>query len=103
MPRTVLIKAETGSILETPITTLPKLAELQAAVGGYIEVIPYFETYNGEKCVAFCNEEGKLKGFPPNHEAHRLWQKAVGRAISNDYLVGDIFIIVGDEKFLEAL
>lgn len=102
MPRTVLISTN-GTILETPIKEPPSLDVLQKAVGGHIECVPYFTRYGEERCIAFCNEEGKLEGLPPNPVAQNLWEKAVGDGLLGDFLVGNILLVVGDEKFLEQL
>ena len=77
--------------------------ELQKAVGGYIESIPYFELFNGIPCEAYCNEEGKLDGLPVNHAATSLWEEQVPGArdlfagdrliLTGDYLVGDVAIV----------
>lgn len=55
---------------------------------------------NGERlrCVAFCNEEGKLHGLPLNSVATRMWQTQVGRPL-DDVLVGDILLVIGDRHF----
>jgi hypothetical protein len=88
-----------------------KLQDLNAAVGGYIEVVPYFDSLpvDGGRvpCRAFCNEHGKLNGGSPwNDVANALWRDAL--AYQNlgpidDYLVGSIAVVVGDEAFMEAL
>lgn len=85
------------------LTAPPTLEQLQAAVGGHIEVVPLFTKYNGAECVAFCNEEGKLENLAPNLFAQMLWEHAVGGPIADDFLVGPIAIIEGDEELLRAL
>jgi hypothetical protein len=70
------------------------LEDLQEGVGGYIETVPYFDNYKNERCVAFCNEYGKLNGDPMNGTATRLWWDALGQPVT-DYLVGDIVIVQG--------
>ena len=89
------------------LLAVPELEELQEAVRGYIEQIPYFEIYEGQPCIAFCNEEAKLHGFPYNHPANSAWRiafkAATGKTPEPDYLVGPIAIVTGDEEFLEAL
>ena len=60
-----------------------KLEELQAIVGGYIEVLPI-----NNKEVLVCDEEGKLKGYPLNIAATDIVQS---NGISN-YIVGDVLI-----------
>lgn len=92
-----------GSQIVTRLTAPPTIEQLHAAVGGYIEMVPFFTTFEGNECVAFCNEEGKLEGLPPNIPAQILWQIAVRRVIRDDLLVGPIVVITGDEELLRAL
>lgn len=60
------------------------LEELQAVVGGYIEIA---EMKGGEFMVI--NEEGKLKGLPFNEKATELYQKKV---YQGDFIVGDVLV-----------
>jgi hypothetical protein len=109
---------------------------LQQRVGGLVEVIPYFDTVKIEqvpqapddaylsllkrasekpvRCVAFCNEEGKLKGIGYNELATRLWAMSMvnlgvvrpnddGDVMLDDVLVGPVVIAFGDDEFLESL
>jgi Domain of unknown function (DUF3846) len=92
-----------GTTTFTSLSASPTLEQLQTAVGGHLEVVPLFTHLNGETCVVFCNEEGKLEGLEPNDLAQLLWEKAVGRPIRDDYLVGPIAIITGDRALLAAL
>lgn len=90
---------ETSVLLLAP----PSLEQLQAAVGGHIEVIPYFTRFRGADCVAFCNEEGKLESLAPNIIGQMLWEQAVGQPVRDDFLVGPIAIVTGDAELLAAL
>ena len=94
-----------GRVRKEAITQAPELGLLNAIVGGPIELVPFFTSYGGNSCVAFCNEHGKLppKILPLNVHAQVLWEKAVGRRITEDYLVGTIAIIVGPQSFLGTL
>jgi hypothetical protein len=85
------------------LTTLPTLDMLVFGVEGHIELVPRFTKFGGRSCVAFCNEEGKMQGKQPNHLAHILWEENVGRLITEDYLVGNIVIIVADASFLARM
>lgn len=76
------------------------LDTLQNAVGGFIEVVPHFDSFEGKRCVAFCNEEGKLRNLPLNAEATGLWNWTKRHG---DFLVGSIAIITGDAEFMESL
>lgn len=78
----------------------PSLEDLQAAVGGYIERVPFYDNHNGQKAIAFCNEEGKLKGKPINSVMTALWQ---GSCRTRDVLVGDIIVLVGPASELEEM
>ena len=94
-----------GRIRKEGIDKAPDYTELNKIVGGHIELIPFFTHYNGHPCVAFCNEEGKFPHFnlPYNRYAQALWEKAAGRLITEDCLVGTIAIIVGPQSFLNQL
>lgn len=91
-----------------------ELDDLRAGVGGYIEIVPYFNTigYAGVvmDCIAFCNEYGKIENMRLNAQATMAWDmalKRVGRSLLRttgqpaDYLVGNIIIIFGDKEFME--
>lgn len=73
----------------------PGLAALQEAVGGYIEVVPYFTVYKERMCTVLCNEEGKLVGAAPNNEATAAWRASFP---TDDVLVGDIAVVYGGLK-----
>lgn len=91
MTRTMTILRPDG---RKDIHDLPETGELtamQEAVGGYIELVPYFETFEGEPCEAYCNEEGKLHGLPVNGPATAYWRGQVKRLA--DVLVGNVIII----------
>ena len=71
------------------------LETVQKAVGGYIEAVPYFTEYEGEKCQAWCDEGGKLKGYELNRDATLKWATQVEFPL-RDVLVGDIVILTGE-------
>jgi hypothetical protein len=89
----------------------PELKYFTDAVGGYIEVVPYFTSivWDGQlhECVAFCDEEGKIKRKEPNVSADLFWRMAQERAglkmMIDDYLVGDICVVFGDKEFMREL
>lgn len=64
------------------------LEELQAIVGGYIELVQLPQDME-----MYCNEEGKLKGLPYNSVATALTRKVLA---ASDEIVGDV--IVGSYK-----
>lgn len=68
-----------------------ELEEAQKLVGGYIQII-----HLGNDEVMILDEEGKLKGYPANHEASfiALSRKAIHWT---DYIVGDVVICKNNE------
>lgn len=78
---------------------------LQEAVGGYIELVPYFNEFRGAFCVAWCNEHGKISTPPMevNKKANEHWAIALNGAAMFDTLRGPILIVQGDNEFIEAL
>lgn len=76
----------TGEVIETQPKngTDFELDELQAAVGGYIEVI---NLRDGRLIV--CDEEGKCKGKERNHKATDIFHSVFG---NNDFMVGDVLV-----------
>jgi hypothetical protein len=86
------------------LNTIPKFNEIKSGLnGGLLELVPRLNTFYGRNCVAFCDEEGKMKGLPYNMLAQTLWEQSLGRPILEDHLVGPIVIIVGSQSFLEQL
>lgn len=61
-----------------------QLDELQAIVGGYIEVV-----YLPNNRIMILNEEGKLDKLPLNQKATEVFQKAHG---PHDVIVGPVLI-----------
>jgi len=82
----------------------PELKTLQELVGGYIEMVPRFTSFAGEACIAYCNEDGKMKRLPVNAEMTVLWAQNLGTTINmmRDELRGPIVVISGDREFMEA-
>lgn len=95
----------------------PKLEELQAVVGGYLELVPRFKTFAYSSvvmdCVALCNEDGKRKQLPVNRAATLAWASALHRDgfeliddkthIPKEWLVGNVIVIFGDREFMSEL
>lgn len=87
-----------GSKVFSSLDKAPSLAQLRKAIGGgFIELVPNFSKYAGQPCVAFCDEEGKIKGLPENEEASRLWGEM------QDYLAGPVVIVISDPATLREL
>jgi hypothetical protein len=94
------------------------LDELKEVIGGgWLEAVPGFTTLPWAgivmDCVAFCDEEGKLKNLPHNQIATDLWEQSLRRKGATladhplrqhaDYLVGTIAVVFGDREFMEEL
>ena len=95
MGKLITLKTDGTVLVEDNVESIG-LGRLHEGVGGYIETVPYFNTYKGEPCFAFCDEEGKLKGKAVNANATRLWYDILGRVVG-DFLVGDILIVQGED------
>lgn len=100
-----------GDLHHKQLDRPPSIDELQEAVGGYIEVIPFFDSiaYAGVvmHCVAFCNEDGKREALPINDRANTLWHRALERngmrQLMRDQLVGPIAVVFGDRELMAEL
>ncbi|MBI4201193.1 MAG: DUF3846 domain-containing protein [Chloroflexi bacterium] len=66
-----------------------KLEELQAIVGGFIEIV----ALPGRRIMVL-NEEGKLKQLPSNAAATAL---ARGTIAGSDFIVGDVLVCLSKE------
>jgi hypothetical protein len=75
----------------------PALSLLKEWVGGFIESVPYFDTYGDKLCVVFCNEEGKLMNLAKNPKATFLWAAALMPHMPQDILHGNIVIITAED------
>lgn len=100
-PYMVVLQARGGE-QRTDLTEVPDYLVLKAALnGGMLQLVPYFRRYNGSPCVAFCDEEGKIKKLPVNLKANTEWVEQIG--LIDDVLVGPIVIVCGNDKFLDKL
>ena len=66
------------------------LEELQAMVGGWLEVV-----YLPDGNLLVIDEEGKLKNYPRNEQATRL---AASRLFRGDYIAGNAVIVTLQER-----
>lgn len=87
------------------LTEAPDYTELQTAVDGFIELVPFFTIFKNEECVAFCNEEGKIFNLEVNESATALWAESMNRQGMplGDVLMGTVVIITGDDELMGAL
>lgn len=93
---TMLTIKATGDLVESQVRP-DDLAAMQAAVGGYIESVPYWDHFdhNGTatRCWAICNKEGKNNDLPVNLVATALWFRACPQMAGRDVLVGDVALM----------
>ena len=74
MSYVVYVIAADGRVERTTQPKMPSLEQLQAAVGGYIETVPYFTKLLGHKRgTAYCNEDGLALRLPHNPRASAEW------------------------------
>jgi hypothetical protein len=73
-------------------TKPPRLADLQGAVGGYVECVR-FGGLDGWG-VGWLNEEGKLEGLAPNFLATELCHQH-GAIEPTDYIAGPFVVTLG--------
>jgi hypothetical protein len=104
---TIVIDPDGSKTVRKYRGTIP-LGDLRAGVGdGLIEHVPYFDSFKWRgkrtRCVAFCNEEGKLHGMLINEVATRIWHEGAPVMRGRDVLVGPVVIVFGDEAFMRAL
>jgi hypothetical protein len=92
----VLIIKTDGTIVKTVQLKKPTYEQQKAAVGGFIETIPYFTkmSYQGIEYVrgtAYVDEEGRLKGKPLNKLASACWMTSCPKGDpSRMLLCGDV-------------
>ena len=91
----IVIPADgTKPIRSRETDTPPTLPELQALVGGFIELVPHWSDYMGMPADVWCNEDGKPDQLPVNVRATALWYEKLGQRV-DDILVGEIVLVVG--------
>lgn len=75
------------------------LKDLQAHVGGYIQLLPHSHGLDAPY-MAYVNEEGLLRGLPPNELARHVTERLGFHEMEPDMLVGNVVILAQDEKSL---
>jgi hypothetical protein len=73
----------------------PTLAELQAIVGGYVQVV--IINFLGETGQMIMDEDGKNKDYPLNGKATAIAQ-SLGGIDPSDWVVGDVVILMGTTR-----
>lgn len=107
----VIPDSKDGTLKVTDFDNPPTLEQMQAALGGYLEAVPFFDELiqgsRADKCVVFCDEDGKLKkGLKENTRATAAWKVVFEKRTRHtltDRLVGPVIVLVGDDEFLAAL
>ena len=91
-----------GTISRQATSDVENLDALQAAVGGSIEFVPRFDSFEGRACDAYVNEVGILDGLPENPTATRLWWDQIGggRGVESSRLHGPVALVTGDAAFM---
>jgi len=79
-------------------TSKTPLEELQALVGGYIEILPHFNLYKGGRCVVVCNEDGRALGLPINWEASKHYMALLGPDLFIEPILGPVVVVYGGLK-----
>jgi hypothetical protein len=129
----LIIHPDNRVTVEDTVDGEPGLGQLQKAVDGYIEIVSTFDTVeltvtlctymdeasvlrllpltrsdiNPQRCIAFCNEDGKPEGRAFNVVATQLWAQALvrngqkkplpqGGVAMDDFLVGPVALLIGD-------
>jgi hypothetical protein len=83
----------TGAVSLVELNETSSLSQMQAAVGGFIEVLGLTAGLS----MVF-DEEGKLKGRPLNNIAIRLTQHYAVGLRPGDMIVGDVLLIGNDDE-----
>lgn len=96
MGKIVYLKAS-GEKTEVVADMCPPFEDLQAFVGGYIQMI--YTECDGQQAMLLMDEEGKIKEKPVNMAA--TWFGRVGGIAPFDYVVGDAVLLVGKDVFLD--
>jgi hypothetical protein len=100
----MIVVKPVGDTTVEELLLVPDFHKLKVGLnGGLLEIVPGFNKFMGRACIAFVDEEGKLKNLLPNRTAQLLWEKAYGSTILMDYLVGNVVIVVGSQGFLAQL
>lgn len=96
----VIIPAEGDIETHTGLKSPPTLETLQHNVGGWLELLPRWSKYDGNKAIAFCDEEGLLKNLPVNKRATEMWKAQFASAVA---LRGTVIVLSGVHEFMSEL
>lgn len=85
-----------GAVAQLELEAPLSLEQLQKLVGGYFQQVPHWHSYLHQRCIAFCNEDGRSLDLPINHRATKEWMRVAPEFESN-LLFGLVVVITGDE------
>ncbi|MEW1959781.1 DUF3846 domain-containing protein [Kineococcus sp. NPDC059986] len=94
MAKGIVIPADEAQPMR--VIDVRELSDLQFVVGGYIQPAPI----ERDDFSLYCDEEGKLKGYPLNQRADILWGAFLPEEyrMPGDHLVGDCVLASYDEE-----
>jgi len=102
MPFKIITIAPDGKIVCETHKKHPGWKEIQGYVDGMFQVCPYFTSMelDGKKYkrgIAYCNEEGKIKGMAFNPIASALWLKSCPKGEPDRMLIAGPLLFVVKE------
>ena len=95
-------------MLERPVAT----ADLHTIVGGYVEIVPNWETTvvdDDQPCIVFCNRHARFQALPRNGWTSIIWCTAMRRngkpskSAVFPSLLWEVAVITGDDEFMQAV
>ena len=95
-----------GLVCRRPLADPDAYEEIKDAVGGGLDLVPGFASFEGRTCDAYVNDQSSLNGMPQNRKATELWwpqldeSRRLGNALS--ILHGPLAIVTGDDEFIAA-
>lgn len=78
----------------------PTLEQVQALVGGYVEMVTQWTEDDGRPAQMLANEEGLLKNLPPNSVATQMLTKIMGGPppqLADGFLRGAVVVLIGED------
>jgi len=98
-----MVVVTNGAITGQAVEVRDVAREAHRALGDYFEGVPFFYEYKGKRCFAFVGENGKGRGLPRNEKATAMWHLLFPPPRNQDYIVGPMVIVYGDDAFMSEL